>query len=56
MRSTAQSRAVPPIARCSTRAQRRKTSGSFNRRWMNVQRQVVTRDGIVAAALELKGQ
>lgn len=56
MRSTAQFRSAPQVARCSTHAQRRKTSRGINRRWMSVQRQVVAGDAIVAAALELKGQ
>ena len=40
MRSAAQPRPAPPIARCSTRATRRKTRRDSNRRWMKVQWQV----------------
>jgi len=37
VRSAAQPRPAPPIARCSTRVARRKTRRDSNRRWMKLQ-------------------
>ena len=59
-RSSAEPRPAPPIASCSTQAQRRKTRRGSNRPWMKVHWQVITPSGrrwsrIVLATPAIRG-